>query len=661
MFKLNKLIIVFASFLIAAHAFAQTHSLPIGWSIVGNDSGAAVDPNSVFGNASAATSISPSVTTVWTWNNGTGTWNFFAPNMTPSQLSSYANSKNYGTLSATNPIKAGEGFWVNVSANQGVTFSLGSSAPASSGVPPAPPVVTVPLATAIAQSQTLLESLNTNVNLLGNSGGTGFIQQQASGVQADFANLNNTFSWFGDFRKAMKHGLQILQTGGTSSVNETFNNEVCASTNPNAGTVVCQWFTDIANPNGDWATHQITITSTGNNNYSWSDALIAAGNFATSSPPNFLGMTLLNGTPSVGTPLGTVALQTGTATVVGTFSSGNITTLNFSGHIQPPYLPAASGYDHAVLALNGSETTSGGNNTYNVTGSLSAVNVSTPIVTFALNTGTQFVDTPSATDANVVNPVSVSVVGQITTANYQWNGTLSMQNFGQNANAWCSNGNWVYDSNTLLYDIFVCSTWNPQPNWYPQTASFTGSVKGVGANSALGTFMTTTGTGLVLTLNEANYNPSAPQSLTNYPSKSLAFAGSIVNNTASPSQTYTVSLNATNGAYFTGGSMNLNYTDPGNNTVYVSMSGMGAPSALYGGSPSLGTATLGNSGATIVFGGGGSNNGSSCYYTPLLCYNGNSYQAIVYSGYANPNSPGAVIGVVSGGVVYYTNGQIQAL
>ena len=106
-----KFIFLFFSFLITTQVSAQTHSLNSGWSLVGNDAGAGVDPNAVFGNATTPTSISTNVTTVWTWNNATSTWNFFAPSMTPSALSTYATSKGYGVLST---IQAGEGFWVNV-------------------------------------------------------------------------------------------------------------------------------------------------------------------------------------------------------------------------------------------------------------------------------------------------------------------------------------------------------------------------------------------------------------------------------------------------------------------------------------------------------------------------------------------------------------------
>ena len=58
---------------------AQTQTLPPGWSMVGNDTGAAIDAIATFGNATKQTAISSSVTTVWTWNNSLSRWNFFRP------------------------------------------------------------------------------------------------------------------------------------------------------------------------------------------------------------------------------------------------------------------------------------------------------------------------------------------------------------------------------------------------------------------------------------------------------------------------------------------------------------------------------------------------------------------------------------------------------
>lgn len=102
--------ILFFGLVFQSAAFAGSQTLPAGWSMVGNDSGSAVDVAAVFGNKTTPTAISPAVTTVWSWNNSLSRWNFFTPAMTAQELSGYAAAKNYGVLSS---IAKGEGFWVN--------------------------------------------------------------------------------------------------------------------------------------------------------------------------------------------------------------------------------------------------------------------------------------------------------------------------------------------------------------------------------------------------------------------------------------------------------------------------------------------------------------------------------------------------------------------
>ncbi|MCF8212244.1 MAG: hypothetical protein K9K38_23010 [Rhodoferax sp.] len=96
--------------LFPAFASAQSQTVPAGWSMLGNDAGAAIDVEAIFGNATTPTGISGSVTTVWSWSNALSRWNFYTPSMTPQEMSSYADSKGYGVLSS---IAKGEGFWVN--------------------------------------------------------------------------------------------------------------------------------------------------------------------------------------------------------------------------------------------------------------------------------------------------------------------------------------------------------------------------------------------------------------------------------------------------------------------------------------------------------------------------------------------------------------------
>lgn len=128
MIKPTRLFCALALFVFTAQAIAQPQSLPTGWSMIGNDTGGGIDTVAVFGNTTVATVISPSVTSIWTWNNLLGQWNFFAPSMTPQALSTYAVSKGYGVLST---IRKGEGFWVNAKNAVSVDLTAASSATAN--------------------------------------------------------------------------------------------------------------------------------------------------------------------------------------------------------------------------------------------------------------------------------------------------------------------------------------------------------------------------------------------------------------------------------------------------------------------------------------------------------------------------------------------------
>lgn len=129
MFKFSTLVIIFASYFCTTPAHAQPHALVQGWNLEGNDNGTAVDPNTIFGNATTPTSASPNVTTVWTWDKNLLKWNFFTPSMTPAALATYAASKGYGVLAT---IPQGQGFWVN--AKNAISVNL--TAPAQLGVFP---------------------------------------------------------------------------------------------------------------------------------------------------------------------------------------------------------------------------------------------------------------------------------------------------------------------------------------------------------------------------------------------------------------------------------------------------------------------------------------------------------------------------------------------
>ena len=109
-------------------ALAQTapvQSLVINWNLVGNNSPAAIDPVSLFGNASTpVTGISDQITTVWKWNTANTNWMFFAPSMTPASLATYTTGKFYGVLAT---IPSGDGYWVNAKAPLTLTLPSGTA------------------------------------------------------------------------------------------------------------------------------------------------------------------------------------------------------------------------------------------------------------------------------------------------------------------------------------------------------------------------------------------------------------------------------------------------------------------------------------------------------------------------------------------------------
>lgn len=502
---------------------------------------------------------------------------------------------------------------------------------AASGLSPASAIAAATTqataATPIAAAKALLASLRNEAILLHNADKTGFIDTQVSGVKADFSGLFDTQSRpgtfngnaLGDWKRAMKHGVQLLQ------INATVGTGVMVlGTNPCGvtanGTAVCQWITSSQT---DWATHQLTITSagtgtcqSGTNQYCWSDLLIGAGSWSTASP------TLLNTTPPApGTALTGNTAQTGTATVVGSFASGTVTSLSFSGNIQPGFAPTTT-HDHTAIALNGTETTDNTNNTntFAVSGSIAEVNSSgASIVSLAISSGSNFVDV-SATGT----PVFVHLVTQAKTPKYQFDGTVDMSGFARDASTTYPCG-----SNPLACNTTPVSS----PKWYPGAVSFTGSVTGIGSNASVGKFMTGTLSRTRDYTPATGYpglNQNAYRSSTNYPKMETgSFVGSIINGSA----TYSVNFTETDGntsTTYNDRSYTLTYTDP-KNTVTMN-------TKQTSGSPATGTVTMG--GITIVF------DGSS---------------SIVYSGYTSSTAPGTLIGTTSGSIVSFIDGTTASL
>lgn len=78
-------------------------NLSAGWNLVGNSWNTTISVANKFSDQTAFASV-------WKWNEVSGNWSFFAPNLSPVELSNYANSRGYLVL---NDIFPGEGYWVN--------------------------------------------------------------------------------------------------------------------------------------------------------------------------------------------------------------------------------------------------------------------------------------------------------------------------------------------------------------------------------------------------------------------------------------------------------------------------------------------------------------------------------------------------------------------
>ena len=96
-----------AALTIGNGACAQvTLNLIPGWNLLGNSSAAPIGVPAAFGGNSK-------ILTVWKWNGTTNRWAFYAPAMSSSALTTYAQGSAYEVLASIAPK---EGFWVNASA-----------------------------------------------------------------------------------------------------------------------------------------------------------------------------------------------------------------------------------------------------------------------------------------------------------------------------------------------------------------------------------------------------------------------------------------------------------------------------------------------------------------------------------------------------------------
>ena len=112
-----------ASCLSAGSQLGYSLALVPGWNLLGNSLDQALSVASLYGDAGT-------VITVWKWDAGSMSWQFYTPLMDAAALQTYAASKGYGVLTTINP---GDGYWVNAKAQpalgkqSGATFTLTST------------------------------------------------------------------------------------------------------------------------------------------------------------------------------------------------------------------------------------------------------------------------------------------------------------------------------------------------------------------------------------------------------------------------------------------------------------------------------------------------------------------------------------------------------
>ena len=123
-----KLLTLAIALLIGSTASSQTTwNIVPGWNLMGNNS---IGPLPV---TYPGLSNPDQTNSIWTWNAATSKWSFYAPSMTSSELSAYAQSKGYDVLSS---IASKQGFWISANSAFSVTSpSNNNAALAASDIP----------------------------------------------------------------------------------------------------------------------------------------------------------------------------------------------------------------------------------------------------------------------------------------------------------------------------------------------------------------------------------------------------------------------------------------------------------------------------------------------------------------------------------------------
>ena len=450
--------------------------------------------------------------------------------------------------------------------------------------------VAVATATPLQAARDLFNSLKTDLLAISNGSGTGYLDQKISAMQTDWTtNANASGSAFTQSLLALTRAIELaqdartlafaapagtplanayyyfpsssnaaLETDSTGALQRyvrsfgdgmncyvlvsemTLGKAGCYYSNGQPNTLLATTFT------GYFHAVEVVESTPGSGSYAWVDymgsrsytylQLIMASSFY-----------LINGNGKfrpAGAAVATGTKQTGTA-VVTRNTAGSITAAKIKGNIQP----LVAGQDYSTVDITGSSSkVSSTSEIASISGTVTTVKGTATTVTMSIGTGSQVVGTWTL-DAvgNKTNnrPVSTKFNVQLKTAAFQYDGTMSADNF--------------------IKDL------DPTGDYMPANGSFTGKISALSGGTATEFLSGTMGATLA---NVAAYNPAIATSATNFLKPTATFSGKVTNGGTTYDLTFII-----DGSTYGLETATLNYSRTASQMVSVTITRTGASTA----------------------------------------------------------------------------------
>jgi hypothetical protein len=437
-------------------------------------------------------------------------------------------------------------------------------------------IVAVASAYGVQAARDLFNSLKNDLLALANGNATGYLDQKASAMTADFTSIASTSATGStDNIQALKRAMEMARDAkiavwtvpGTllpSTAYRVPNSNVALETNAAGaplrflrshsdgmncyvqfsnlalGKAGCYYGIGQANVpltsttfTGYYHAVEVAESTTTGGTYTWQDYL-ASRTYTTTlfSNPTFYA---INGNgkyvPTTDPQVVTSSQQTGTA-VMTWDTAGNLTAGTVKGNIQP----LVTGQDYSTLDFTGmSSSISGPSEVSNVTGTVTNVKGTATTLSMVIGNGSQVVNTIATVTTPNHHPVSGKLILQLKTTAFQYDGT--------------------FIANALTKDL------NPNNDYMPANASFSGKISTL-ANGTATEFLS--GTLGVTLANVAAYDPTIATSATNFLQSTVTFSGKATNGSTS----YELTLIA-DGSVYHQASVTLNYARAGSQMVSV--------------------------------------------------------------------------------------------